>query len=56
MISKLATSTPAKKVCEMVKRINGKSAPDTARHLVVDDDKKLNIRKILQIPLDLYLI
>jgi hypothetical protein len=25
----------------MVKRISGKSAPGTARHLVVDDDKKI---------------
>ena len=39
-MSKLTTSTPAKKVWEMVKRISGKSAPGTARHLVVDDGKK----------------
>ena len=40
-ISKLTASTPAKKVWEMLKRISGKSAPGTARHLVVDDGKRI---------------
>jgi hypothetical protein len=40
-ISKLTASTPAKKVWETVKQISGKSAPGTARHLVVDDGKKI---------------
>lgn len=45
-VSKLNSSTPMKKVWNMVKRISGKSQPSYVRHLLIDNNKIENPQDI----------